>query len=147
MHEHGACQPTPSKHHSHARCVHLATTQPNEPQPDGDSHRMCGASRRAAPAPLDAKNRETDRRDNVSSRDSPPQPHRHRTMLGFAFHTHCTNETDNLMPRSPLRTRDASDSPRHGGLSMQASAWRKATTHGQRVHRTMPGVPSVALVL
>ena len=68
-------------------------------------------------------------------------------MLGSAFRNACTNETDNLMPRSPLRTRDASSSPRHGGLSMQASAWQKATTHGQLVHRPVPGVPSAALAL
>jgi len=43
MHEHGACQPTPSNHHSHARSVHLAATQPNEPQPHAAGRRRaCG---------------------------------------------------------------------------------------------------------
>lgn len=56
-------------------------------------------------------------------------------------------ETGKSMPHSALRTRDASGSPKHGGLSMQASAWQKATAHGQQGHRTMPSMLSVALAL
>jgi hypothetical protein len=56
-------------------------------------------------------------------------------------------ETAKSMPRTALRTRDASSSPKHGGPSMQASAWQKAITHGQQGHRTMPSVLSVALAL
>lgn len=55
MHEHRACQPTPSNHHSHARSVHLATTQPNEPQPRSICHEATETSSKAAPAPPDAK--------------------------------------------------------------------------------------------
>ena len=50
MHEHGACQPTPSKHHSHARCVHLGATMPNEPQPNGECHQTYGSTEQGHPS-------------------------------------------------------------------------------------------------
>ena len=50
MHEHGACQPTPSKHHSHARCVHLEAAMPNEPHPDDSSHQAYGSIEQGRPS-------------------------------------------------------------------------------------------------
>ena len=91
MHEHRACQPTPSKHHSHARCVHLEAAMPNEPHADDSSAiKHTDASSKDTPAPRDAK-RSTVKRATTYLKHAGNTPHP-RSPLASLTHF-CTRNT------------------------------------------------------
>lgn len=165
MHEHRACQPTPSNHHSHARSVHLATTKPNEPQPRSICHEATETSSKAAPAPPDAKaNKQgTNRIDIVgTSRHAlgePTKPLRTRGAQARPWtwgSAPTTNEVaadeghHTMPPGAPTTTlaqaREASERPRAWGsvpttLAQQLMRWPQTRGH----HAMPPGAPTATL--